>query len=102
MYESILHGISHWFSDPEWMIIIGDAFMNFGLILEGAYILRSRGLQKIEVIIYLCFVVTSISYAAFGHVTTNTAQFYLNISAFSIQICVLWTLFYRTYLRKKK
>lgn len=103
-----MHEIASFFANlvqkaqPEVIVLFGDSFMNLGLILEGFFILRSKGLQKIEVIIYLCFVITSISYTLLGHRTQNEAQFYLNFSAFCVQLFILSTLSYRGLIKKQK
>ncbi len=89
-------------SKPESIIVFGDVFMNLGLMLEGFFILRSKGLQKIEVIIYCCFVITSISYTLVGHKTHHTSQFFLNLGAFCVQLSVLSVLFYRAFVQKKQ
>jgi hypothetical protein len=86
--------------NADFLMHVGDVFLNIAVCLEGYYMLRSKNVPPIQFFIYILFILSSLCWFLWGVFSPNLSQIISGSMVLSIQSTILFVIT-RRYIKQK-
>ncbi len=84
----------------DFLMHVGDVFLNIAVYLEGYYMLKSKNVPPIQFFIYILFIMSSLCWFLWGVFSPNLSQIISGAMVLTVQITILFVITKR-YIRQK-